>query len=35
MDLELDVDVSEVNVECYDWYSFENYQWIIEYFEKI
>lgn len=35
MDLELDVDVSEVNVEGYDWYSFENYQWIIEYFEKI
>lgn len=34
MDLELDVDVSEANVECYDWYSPENYQWTIEHLEK-
>lgn len=34
MDLELDVDVSEANVECYDWYSPENYQRTIEHLEK-
>lgn len=34
MDLELDVDVSEANVECYDWYSPENYQRTIEHLVK-
>ena len=34
MELELAVDVSEANVECYDWYSPENYQWTIEHLEK-
>ena len=34
MDLVLDVDVSEANVGCYDWYSPENYHRTIEHLEK-